>query len=670
MKKLFGYWLVVLSATILLLTVTRAQGQLVPRTVLLEEGTNWSCGPCAQVNPFLEAFLQSHGDSIIQIAYHPNWPGANDPMYMNDETDNQGRVVSYYGISGVPTVEMDGNVVTNAPVNYEQAFYARIAKLSPVALSMTRNVVDGQVNISVTINPVGNVSTYSKLKLRVAPIEQYVDTSGPNGEKRFMNPMRAMMPNLNGTPLTLKTGEPQTFTFSYPLKSSYRAEKMYEVAFVQNDDAQREVLQATSTLESFGIVAAAGQHPVQIMQGSNSNVGLLIQNTTPEDLTFDVHYVASAGADWQVTATGVNGTLSIPVQSGASGDITLAVTEGSSPYTAGSVIARAISGRGDTLVRSFRVKFISSTTKVAFVDMSGDSASSVGPLKTLTAMRLRYVPLTDIEAASFNAWTAADFSTIVTETNKWIVTGSNKAAISAYLQSGGKLLIHGGEIAYGLADPGSTATDRDPAFLSNTLHATYVQDVASTLTVHGVTDDVVSNTFASQNVNINAISVDAQNQPDVITAANGGVPIFYYGSGTTQTAGIRWDDGNAKLVYLAFGLQNLATTTRQAITVAALNWFGVQAGVTNTQTTGLTIGNCYPNPLSASALIPYSLTRPEAVRISILDAQGAEVLMLVDAFESVGDHIASFDASHLARGSYFCVIHTAEGSALRPLTIE
>lgn len=43
----------------------------VQRTVLLEEGTNWACGPCAQLNPLVEEFPASHKGNILQLSYHP-----------------------------------------------------------------------------------------------------------------------------------------------------------------------------------------------------------------------------------------------------------------------------------------------------------------------------------------------------------------------------------------------------------------------------------------------------------------------------------------------------------------------------------------------------------------------------------------------------------------------
>ena len=369
---MFGRLLALLVLSTFALAALPVRAQLVPRTVLLEEGTNWSCPPCAQLNPYLEAWLATHGDSIIQIAYHPNWPGANDPMYMNDMSDNQGRVVTYYGISGVPQVEIDGAAQSSATSVFEQAFRQRIQKLSPIAITMDRtvDVPNATVTVNVHLKVVGDVSSYKKLVLRVAAVERYVDTTGPNGEKRYMNPMRAMMPNLNGTPLTLTNGQTKDFSFTYDLNDSYRKEKMSEVAFVQ-DDATKEVLQAGTTAARFSVAALPGQSPIQVLSGASGSCALQIHHNAQQTLIFSAKYIATAGTDWTVTLNG-QGTLTMPVQAGAAGDLALAVTPGTSAYTAGYVLVKTGTSSGDTLVETYPVKFISPTTKIAFVDASAD----------------------------------------------------------------------------------------------------------------------------------------------------------------------------------------------------------------------------------------------------------------------------------------------------------
>ncbi len=665
MKKILS--IASLIVVIALLT-SSASAQLVRRTVLLEEGTNWACPPCAQLNPGLEAWLETKGDSIIQIAYHPNWPGNTDPMYLNDVTDNQNRVVAYYGISGVPTVEIDGAAQTSSVISFEQAYQKRLTTLSPVSVAIERTQTALTVNVKVTVTAVGDVSNYSNLMLRVAAVERFVDTTGPNGEKRYMNPMRQMMPDMNGTPITLVKGTPQTFTFSYDIGDSYRPEKMYEVAFVQNDDT-KEVLQAASTKESFGVWAKNSEKPVQVLPAKSGNLDMQISNTTPEDLTFTCAYLPVVGKDWTVTLNG-QGTTTMSLKAGGLGTMQLGVTEDTSAYTAGIVVVSAITARGDTIVTTYPVKFISPSTKIAFIDVSGDSAKSVSTIKSLTTLGLRYVPLTDIEANTMGGWDAKVFPQVILQANKWIITGSNKAAVESYLQGGGHLLAHGGEIAFGLADTASTASDRDIPFLENVLHADYIQDVATSKTVHGVAGDPVTTTFAATNINVTSSNVDVTVQPDVIKPANGSTPIFYYGTGTTDVAAIRWENSTARLAYLAFGLQNLPAVARQNIITAVLKWFASPAAVGATAATVLSLGNCYPNPLTASTMIPYTIKSAGTVRLTIVDLRGNEVAVLADGFESAGDHFVTFETHSLAKGTYFYVIHTADGSAMHPMSVE
>jgi len=551
-----------------------ANAQSVRRTVLLEEGTNWSCGPCATWNPTVEEWLAEKGDSVIHLCYHPHWPGADDPMYLNDIEDNEDRVVTYYKIDGVPEVSVSGREPFFPPSipNMQSRFDSIIAMPTPIALSITRSQSGITVNVSVTVRAVGDVATYQQLMLRVAAVERYVNGPGPNGEKKYVNAMRAMMPNSGGTALSLKKGDSATFNFSYDIDASYQAEKMFEVAFVQND-ATHEVLQAASSLESFQVTAKPGAAPMMKMQSQTASAAYLINNTTSEDLSFTATYKALIGKDWTVLLNGQS-SGSVSVRSGDIAELPITVTAGTGAFAVGIVSVWARTQRGDTISSDHVVKFVAPSTKIAFVDVSQDSSQSVNTLRTLTTMKLQYVPLKSSEAIAMNAWDPAAFPTIIVEANKWILTGADKAGIAAYLQNGGHLLVHGGEIAYGLADSRSDAIDQDVPFLENVLHASYLQDSAGPRTVRGIAGDVISDAFATQNVNIYAAAVDAPNQPDEIAPANGSVPIFYFGiDPNSQVAGVRWDSAQSKMAYLSFGLQNLATTTRQAIITTILNWF-------------------------------------------------------------------------------------------------
>jgi hypothetical protein len=95
-----------LSLFLVVVTVNITNAQFV-RKVLFEEATNASCGPCAANNPFLKAYIDAKGDSIIAIKYHASFPGV-DPMYSHNPTQNAERYSTYYGMNAMPWLNVDG----------------------------------------------------------------------------------------------------------------------------------------------------------------------------------------------------------------------------------------------------------------------------------------------------------------------------------------------------------------------------------------------------------------------------------------------------------------------------------------------------------------------------------------------------------------------------------
>lgn len=59
-----------------------------------------------------------------------------------------------------------------------------------------------------------------------------------------------------------------------------------------------------------------------------------------------------------------------------------------------------------------------------------------------------------------------------------------------------------------------------------------------------------------------------------------------------------------------------------------------------------------PNPFTRSTTVRYRLGRTGAVRVTVHDVQGREVLKLVDGVQPAGDHAIAFDGGGLAAGVY------------------
>jgi hypothetical protein len=66
----------------------------------------------------------------------------------------------------------------------------------------------------------------------------------------------------------------------------------------------------------------------------------------------------------------------------------------------------------------------------------------------------------------------------------------------------------------------------------------------------------------------------------------------------------------------------------------------------------ITLEQNYPNPFNPATRVRYSIPEQAPVRLTVYDAAGREVAVLVDEIKSPGFHEVAFDASHLASGVY------------------
>ena len=82
-----------------------------------------------------------------------------------------------------------------------------------------------------------------------------------------------------------------------------------------------------------------------------------------------------------------------------------------------------------------------------------------------------------------------------------------------------------------------------------------------------------------------------------------------------------------------------------------------------------TLHQNYPNPFNPTTTITYTLARTERVTLRLYDAQGRLVQTLVDGQQPAGRHDVSFDAGHLASGSYFYRLEAGLGVQTRQMTL-
>jgi hypothetical protein len=215
------------------------------KNVLFQCYTSSTCSWCAVFNPAMDAFIAQKFDTLVAIKYHMNFPGAGDPMYTANPTQN-GEKQTYYAVSGIPVAEADGVIQFGgySTSNLKLPFYSRLAKGSPISLTVTDTRIAGDSNkANITLNiytalPSGNY------KLQVEAIERkihYASPPGSNGETDFYDVFRRAYPTTTGTVLPSTAVGTYNFEFRYKRESAWVDSMYYTEVYIQND-VNKEVL--------------------------------------------------------------------------------------------------------------------------------------------------------------------------------------------------------------------------------------------------------------------------------------------------------------------------------------------------------------------------------------------------------------------------------------------
>lgn len=313
MKKIFT-----LALGMALVSMGYSQSQ---RLVLIEEGSNASCAPCAAQNPAFNTLLGANEDKVVSLKYQWYFPGY-DPMYEHNPDEADGRFNGYYGQNGVPTAMIDGEVPSfggnpydGAPAGYSQAMIDdQYAVPASFDIDVTYSISPDEILIDATATCTQDVS--GNLKMRVAVIEKTISfdsAPGSNGEMEFHNVMKKFLPNMDGIAMEASYVVNDEFTTSqsWGLANIYDYNEVAVVIFIQ-DDNTKEVLQAAlaegEILEPTGAVDATPISTVDLGTSCESviNPTIEIRNNGSETLTsLDLNY------DINGTAGTVNWTGSL-----------------------------------------------------------------------------------------------------------------------------------------------------------------------------------------------------------------------------------------------------------------------------------------------------------------------------------------------------------------------
>lgn len=209
------------------------------RTVLLEDFANVSCTPCLTSNKIIQSVLNSYGSSqVISIKFPTNFPSPVDPMYLTAKEFCDFRM-TYYNILFAPTLILDG---TTRPTptdsnSIKQALNNRLMVSSDFNIAVTKTIVNGGLllNVDVKVKNVNSVNQ-DELFLRCAIVEsevEYAQPPGSNGETKFYDVLRVLLPSNDGISLS-SIGSTQTYQFENSIDTVWNINKLEAVVFLQN----------------------------------------------------------------------------------------------------------------------------------------------------------------------------------------------------------------------------------------------------------------------------------------------------------------------------------------------------------------------------------------------------------------------------------------------------
>jgi hypothetical protein len=348
-----------------------------------------------------------------------------------------------------------------------------------------------------------------------------------------------------------------------------------------------------------------------------------------------------------------NGSAPLTLTANASGKATASDVYGFSLHTSDSI---GVGGHIDLV--------IGKDIKVAVVDAGADAYTQTytSPANIMSALSAASIPAvefvedgsTDNFSADFDNW--SNFSTIFYDagyfTGLYTNTGDT-GRLTNYLANGGHFVM----LSAQMADIYESAGLQD--YVTNTFHLTPTGSLQQTWnTLNGVTNDPIGN-----GIN-NAVVQNALFTEGLVPFDNTATSVFYNENG--DTVGVRAEQPNgAKTLYLSFELGNIApTATLRTVVNNILAWLNGTASVTQTESSSnAALDANYPNPLTSTTSIGYTIPDRRYVTLIVRDMLGREVTTLVSKDQGAGHYSVPFDASHLPAGTYIYTL-TAGGNKL------
>ncbi|MFA6569814.1 MAG: T9SS type A sorting domain-containing protein [Bacteroidota bacterium] len=637
------------------------------RRVLIEEGTNTSCGPCAAQNPSYQLWVNRNLDRVIPIVYHAWWPGKTDVMYLYDTLMNQQRI-KYYSMSSVPCGVMGGKYNVPTGNNYvgavgdtaawtiglkAQTFY------SPIGITVTLNQTGGTGTVTIDVT---SSASFKGKKLRVVICEEHhAYTGAPNKETDFYFLARKMLPDYSGVDITMNANETKQFSYDFSVDASF-ADDLYAVAYIQ-DDGTKEVLQTASTLDAPlpkepAYSVFVNQYDLVFIGASTDSktMELVLKNTTDNEVTYmlNAFKTATTPADWTATIVDDKYVVKVPAKSFAK--VIISLTIGTTTGIGEANLNILIQGQSISFESS---KLVGISENISALHVQGGSSN-------YTAMPI--IEQTHGTSNYFNISPQNFGMAFPLLTNlKYIywdggtdgkITADDAAIIVDAINNDIGVIITGEQNTPGFVNNGIMA-------LFDASWLTWCKDgynAPYAVTLAGVPGDFMSKDFGN-NVRGNLLGYllpifRINNKTTTF-------PIMTFAKSADSIFAMRTQRPNSRAVFLGinpFVIQDQTICEKlidRSISYVEYTIVNVDEAE-NPKAFNATLS---PNPVSTSSVLNFSLAKSNKVKISVVNQLGETVKLVSNDMMSEGQHTVNLQLPELADGHYFVVLQTASDKA-------
>jgi len=223
------------------------------KIVALESFTNMGCYPCPVTNRIIRQLAnETYGrNKLVVVKFPTNFPAPNDLFYLAAKEICDFRM-GYYNVFFAPTIIIDGMIkpVASDSLSIKAAIDSRLS----IAPKFTVNVsasLEGDYTADVIIQIIDSSGIdINDLIINTAVTEadiEFQQPPGSNGETKFYDVIRLMLPSVNGATLRqlINQGE-LSFDFEDAILSDWNLEMLNTVVYIQNTST-KEIYQAGST---------------------------------------------------------------------------------------------------------------------------------------------------------------------------------------------------------------------------------------------------------------------------------------------------------------------------------------------------------------------------------------------------------------------------------------